>query len=169
MGATTFEFAPVPHLRQPFVVTNSLSGTTHGGDLTVRWQPVSTLLIEGSVTAVRTSLKERTPANPPDQFMVGLEGSTPKQEYKLRLQWDPLPRWSIDLALRHFDRLPSPMLPSYTGVDARLAWRPHDDWEIDLIGRELLDPMHGELSKNIIGAEVRETARSFFLRATYRH
>jgi iron complex outermembrane receptor protein len=169
IGDTTFRFAPVPHLEQSIVATNNLHGTTHGGDLTVRWQPVPTLMIEGSLTAVRTSLKEHVPASPPDQAIAGLTGSTPKQEYKLRLQWDPLPRWSIDLALRHFDRLPGPELPSYTGVDARFAWRPRDNWEIDVIGRELLDPMHGELSKNFIGPQVRETARSFFLRATYRH
>jgi iron complex outermembrane receptor protein len=166
---TAFNFQPVPHLEQRFLTTNNLHGTTHGGDLTVRWQPVPSLMLEGAVIAVRTSLKENTPAIPPDASIAGLEGATPKQEYKLRLQWDPQPRWSVDVALRHFDQLPGPELPAYTGLDVRFAWRPSSDWEIDVVGRELLDPMHGELSKNFIGPDVRETARSIFLRATYRH
>ena len=168
-GAPAFSVTPVPHFEQPVFITNSLFGTTHGGDFTVRWQPLPSVKIEGSVAAVRTALKQYQPTNPPDQSIAGRAGSTPKQEYKLRIQWDPLPHWSLDIALRHFDKLPGPMLPAYTGLDARVAWRPRDDWEIDLIGRELLDPMHGELSKNFIGAQVRETARSIFLRATYRH
>src|SRR5690606_18472387 len=123
----------------------------------------------GSVTAYRTTLHERIPAVAADESVAGLEGTTPEQEYKERLQGDPLLQWPMDVALRHFSRLPGPELPSYAGLDARVAWRPSDRWEIDLIGRELLDPMHGELSKNFIGPQVRETARSIFLRATYRH
>jgi hypothetical protein len=127
------------------------------------------LKFEGSVAAVRTVLHEYIPGHPPDLSIDGLTGSTPKQEYKLRISWDPLPAWSFDVIGHRVGRLPGPQLPAYTGLDARIAWHPRDYFEIDLVGRELLDPMHGELSKNFIGAEVRETSRSFFLRLTYRH
>ena len=167
--ANDFIMAPVPHVRQSVVADNNLHGTTRGGDLTVGWQIMPSLRAEGTFTTIHTELQQSVPSSPPDASIAGLIGSTPKYEYKIRLQWDPARNWTIDAALRHFDELPGPELPAYTGLDARIAWRPREQWEIDLIGRELLDPQHGELSKNFIGPQVRETSRSVFLRATYRH
>lgn len=164
-----FVMAPVPHVRQSVVANNNLHGTTRGGDFTVGWQIVPSLRAEGTFTTIHTELEQYVPSSPADASIAGLIGSTPKYEYKIRVQWDPARNWSIDAALRHFDELPGPELPGYTGLDARIAWRPREEWEIDLIGRELLDPQHGELSKNFIGSQVRETSRSVFLRATYRH
>jgi iron complex outermembrane receptor protein len=161
--------APVPHVRQSVSANNNLNGTTRGGDFTVGWQIVPSLRVEGTFTTIHTELDQYVPSSPPDASIAGLIGSTPKYEYKIRVQWDPARNWSVDAALRHFDELPGPELPAYTGMDARIAWRPREEWEIDLIGRELLDPQHGELSKNFIGPQVRETSRSVFLRATYRH
>jgi iron complex outermembrane receptor protein len=169
IGGMDIAFAPVPHVEEHVLATNNLYGSTRGADFSVRLQPLPTLKLEGSVAAVRTSLHEYIPGNPPDLSIDGLTGSTPKQEYKLRISWDPLPAWSFDVIGRRSDRLPGPQLPAYTGLDARISWHPRDYFEIDLVGRELLDPMHGELSKNFIGPEVRETSRSFFLRLTYRH
>jgi len=162
-------FTPVPHVEQQVLATNNLYGSARGADFSVRWQPIPSLKIEGSVAAVRTVLHEYIPGSPPDLSIEGLVGSTPKQEYKLRVSWDPRPDWSFDLIGHRFDRLPGPQLQAYTGLDARIAWHPREYLEVDLVGRELLDPSHGELSKNFIGAEVRETSRSFFLRLTYRH
>lgn len=169
-GATaagySLDFDPVPHVDQLIVADNNLHGTTHGGEFSARWQITPGVRLDGSVSAVRMAVWEYRPATPPDQSIAGLMGATPHQEYKLRLQWDVHADWSLDAALRYVDALPGPQLPPYTGFDARVAWRPNPTCEIDLVGRDLLDPSHSESSKTFIGAQVRETSRSVYLRAT---
>ena len=171
-GTSTAGFSldldPVPHIDQIIIASNTLRGTTHGGEFSTRWQISPAVRLDGSVTAVRMALREYHPGALVDPSIAGLIGSTPHQEYKLRVQWDVRSDWSVDAAIRYVDALPGPQLPAYTGFDARLAWRPNSSCEIDLVGRDLLDPSHAESSKNFIGAQVREISRSMFLRATLR-
>lgn len=164
-----FALAPVPHAVQTVYADNSIKGSTYGGEFEVRWQPGPTFKLEASVASVRMDLHQRVASPIPDPSIAGIVGATPHQEYKLRAQWDPLPHWSVDTSVRHVEALPGPQLPSYTGFDARIAWHPDTTWEVDLVGRDLLDKSHGESSKNFIGDQVRETARSVFLRVTYHH
>jgi iron complex outermembrane receptor protein len=168
-SAPTMVYSPFPYIQQRFYANNNLHGTTHGGEFAIRWEATSTLKLEGSVSAVRTNIRQYVPSIPDDPSRMAIEGGTPHQEYKLRALWDFQPNWSFDVGLRHVDRLPGPALPAYTGLDARLGWRPNPGWEIDVVGRDLLDRSHGEFSKHFIGAEVRETARSIFLRVTFQH
>ena len=39
--------------------------------------------------------------------------------------------------VRHVDNLNSPHVPSYTAFDARVAWRPRQNLEVALVGRDL--------------------------------
>jgi iron complex outermembrane receptor protein len=169
-GTSTAGFSldldPVPHIDQIIIADNTLRGTTHGGEFSARWQFSPALRIEGSVSAIRMALRENRAAMTADPSIAGLVGGTPHQEYKLRLQWDIRSDWSLDGALRYVDALPGPQLPAYTGFDARVAWRPNPMCEIDLVGRDLLDPSHAESSKLFIGNQVREISRSVYLRAT---
>lgn len=165
-GGFALDLDPVPHVDQFIIANNGLRGTTHGGEFSARWQVTPAIRLEGSVSAVRMALREYHPGIIADPSIAGLTGATPHQEYKMRLQWDLRADWSFDAALRYVDALPGPQLPAYTGFDARVAWRPNAACEIDLIGRDLLDPSHGESSKLFIGNQVREISRSMYLRAT---
>lgn len=169
-GTSTAGFSldldPFPHINQIIIADNTLRGTTHGGEFSTRWQISPAVRIDGSVSAIRMALREYRPGVTADPSIAGLIGATPHQEYKVRVQWDVRADWSLDAALRYVDALPGPELPAYTGFDARVAWRPNARCEIDLVGRDLLDPSHAESSKNFIGAQVREISRSLYLRAT---
>ena len=73
---------------------------------------------------------------------------------------------SLDLIGRYADSLGGapiigtlgpPVVPSYFEMDARLAYRPYDDVEFFLVGRNLLDQQHNEWvsqQDGLIGAEV---------------
>lgn len=179
-GIRVFEYAPdmtpVPHLDLTFLATNNVKGTTAGGELSARWQPASAWTIEGSFAAMDYDLEQITTQPNPltglpleDPTINGWSGSSPRHESKLRVMWDPHPRWSADLALRHIGQLRSILVDAYTGLDLRFAWRWRPNVEIELIGRDLLEARHAESATSFLGGETPAIARSVFLRATWRH
>ncbi len=162
------DFTSFPlHYTYDATATNNISGYNYGGEIAARWSPAKTLRFDASVASVRTSLKSDSVV--PDSSIPGLVGNTPHEEYKFHVAWDFTNDWTFDLFSRHTGRLAESGVPAYTGLDARLSWRPRKDWEVELIGRDLLDPQHPEISNFFIGTDVKQIARSVYVRVTYKH
>lgn len=161
------DFTSFPlHYTYLYTAINNLHGHSHGGEITLRWLPRHDLRFDLSAAAVRTRITQTMATTIPDASISGLVGNTPHEEFKLHAGWDITPDWSLDLYARHTGRLPESGVPAYAGVDARLAWRPREGLEVELIGRDLLDPSHAEISGFFVGNAVREIARSAYLRFT---
>jgi iron complex outermembrane receptor protein len=82
----------------------------------------------------------------------------------LRSTLDITPRHQFDVALRHVGALPSPAVPAYTALDARLGWKVSRKLELSLIGQNLLDPRHPEWGVPTNRAELQ---RAVFVRAIW--
>lgn len=69
------------------------------------------------------------------------------------------------MGLRAVDELPSPSVPRYVELDARLGWRVTEGLELSLAGLNLLDSSHPE-----VGAlpTRREVPRSIYVGARVR-
>jgi len=160
--------SPPVHYTYRYTATNNLEGHTCGGEISVRWQPLNHIHFDSSLAVVRTRLQAPAGA-PPDDSIAGLIGNTPREEYKLHVAWDISSQWAIDLFGRRTGRLTESGVPGYTGLDARLSWRPRPDLEFELVGHDLLDPYHAEMSGFFVGNEVQQIARSVFFRVTYKH
>jgi len=65
----------------------------------------------------------------------------------------------VSTSVRFVDELPSPLVPSYTELDARIAWRALPNVEISVSGTNLLDSAHPEVGD---AASRRQVRRSFF-------
>jgi iron complex outermembrane receptor protein len=50
----------------------------------------------------------------------------------------------IDTLLRYVDRIPAFDVDSYIEMDVRLAWAFHEDWEVAVVGQNLLHEHHQE-------------------------
>jgi iron complex outermembrane receptor protein len=72
------------------------------------------------------------------------EGESPEHQLSLRSSWDLLPNLDFDLWLRYVDNLPSLGIESYVTLDTRIAWRPNKNWELSIVGQNLLDAQHKE-------------------------
>jgi len=57
-------------------------------------------------------------------------------------------------------------IPSYSRLDLRLGWKPTKKVELSLVGQNLLDETHPELSEGI--EQDSETERSFYIKGTFR-
>jgi iron complex outermembrane receptor protein len=152
-----------------YTATNNLKGDTSGGELALRWRAAGNLKFDASVASVRTTLEQSPASAVPDASIPGLIGNTPHEEYKFHAAWDISTDCSLDVFARRTGRLPESGVSSYTGLDLRLSWRPRTDWEIELVGHDLLDPYHPEISGFFLGSDVQQIARSYFFRVTYKH
>jgi iron complex outermembrane receptor protein len=77
----------------------------------------------------------------------------------LRSSLDLPHQTELDITARHVARLGSPRVPSYTAVDARLAWRPREGLEWSIAGQNLFGSGHGEFTDR--------TTRTQFGRAVF--
>lgn len=105
-------------------------------------------------------------ANPPANAATSIAnlGNDPANQWKLRSQLDLGANAALDLALRRVGALPSPAVPAYTAVDARLAWSVRPDLELSLLAQNLFAPGHVEFNAP---ANASVIPRQIFLRAVW--
>ena len=133
----------------PTRFANSLAGDTYGAELasTMRMNP------RWEITGAYTLLYMDIHA--PEGNLI--EGSSPHNQVYLRSSWNPRRDWRVDLIGRYVDNLPALAVPSYLTGDVRLAWRPVDNLEWAVVGRNLIDSPHSEFTEavsGVVGSEV---------------
>jgi iron complex outermembrane receptor protein len=71
--------------------------------------------------------------------------------------------WQLDLMGRYADSLPAQGVPSYLVMDVRLAWTPIEEFEMYVVGRNLLDHAHPEFGNDpYIGTLATEVQREVY-------
>ncbi|GAB4264441.1 TonB-dependent receptor plug domain-containing protein [Deferrisoma sp.] len=91
------------------------------------------------------------------------EGKTPRHQVDLRSFADLPAGWRLDLGLRYVGSLERRDIPSYWGLDARLAWEPAPGLELEIVGRDLLEPSHPEFPReDFLRLETSEPERSVY-------
>jgi len=152
---------------------NDQYGFTYGFEATATWQATDWWRLQPSYTLLRMDLKSRADgASPPDTFSVAeTEGSNPEHQFSLRSSMD-LPRGvAFDTALRYVDRLSYFQINSYVELDARLAWQINPNWEVALVGQNLLHDQHAEFGPTYVNTQagqVTDIPRSVYLKVTCR-
>jgi iron complex outermembrane recepter protein len=125
------------------VFRNLADGRTRGIEAWATWQAGKNWrLLGGGVvqrvdTAVHPGSRDLTAA-------TGLATSDPSHYWMLRSSHDLADRQELDVTLRRVGALASPAVPSYTALDLRYGWRIRKGLELNLIGRNLLNPDHAE-------------------------
>ena len=147
----------------PFVLANGLSARTSGVEiastaiLTSRWQ------VHASYSHLSKTL-----SLDPDSFDVSRganEGNDPSHLFLARTSVD-LPRhFETDAVVRHFSPLPQPAVEAYTELTARFGWRPSTNWDLSVIGQNLLHPHHEEFAA---GTPRELFERGVFVRSAWR-
>jgi len=148
----------------PWVATNGMDGTTYGGELTATWQVTPGWRMTGSYSYLRMHLHADAAV---DSRVEDPEGYSPSNQVYWRSSWDLNYDIQFDLTLRYVDALRTAGVPSYTTMDFRLGWRPSTDFEIAVVGQNLLDDHHWEfLGDDSFATEV---DRGVYGTVTWRH
>jgi iron complex outermembrane receptor protein len=125
------------------VFRNLADGRTRGIEAWASWQAGKSWRLSGGGVVQRID----TAVNPGSRDLSGATGlatSDPSHYWMLRSSHDLADNQELDFTLRHVGALPRPAVPSYTALDLRYGWRIGKGLELDLIGRNLLDPGHAE-------------------------
>ena len=147
------------------------SGQAQGFELVADWRPQATWRLQAAYSYLDVD------TDSPDGVRVVEEAQrNPQHQLSLRAGFSPRPDVDVDFWLRHMDDFAVSQLAlddyveldSYTELDMRIAWRPHEQAEIALVGRNLLDSQHVEFYSETSDLARVEIERSFHLQLRYR-
>jgi iron complex outermembrane recepter protein len=135
-----------------FAFDNAMEGEIYGleawGDVDVTdWWRLS-----AGVNLIESDLKLKENGLPLalDQH----QGNDPEYQLSLRSRMDLGDDLELDLGLRAVDELPSPEVPRYVELDARLGWHVSEALELWVGGSNLLHARHRESGAELVGREI---------------
>ena len=146
------------------VFGNAMQGYTYGVETWGDWRLTDWWRLSGGLTVLKKNLRLE-----PGAIRVALEqhvGNDPEYQFLLRSSMDLSDSVELDVGLRAVDELPSPGVPHYVAVDARLGWRVTDSLELSITGFNLFDDRHPETGDKATRREVR---RSIYAGARWRY
>lgn len=147
------------YLVNPYIeLDNSLDGESMGLELTTRWQPTEWWRLQGSYSYLKVTLHSITGGR---TEVVG-EGSSPQHQWSLRSSMELGQATQVNLWMRYVDELPALEVEQYFTLDARLSWRPLNNLELSLVGKNLLDSSHLEYREQQLSTFDTEVERSVY-------
>jgi iron complex outermembrane receptor protein len=149
-----------------FVVGNQIEGTTKGIEAWGNYQVVKTWRLSGGAVFLDQDL-ERKPGSLDPSGPAAL-GNDPAYQWQLRSAMNLTDRHDFDVIVRSVGKLPSPAVPAYTAVDARLGWRASRDVELSLTLQNLFDEKHPEFGSATGQNPRSEYERGVFLKLLWR-
>jgi iron complex outermembrane recepter protein len=145
----TTVFYPYPY---PDIFANNLEGDTYGAELTTSYQMLEWWRLHLGYDLLRENIHVKPGAT--DATGATNETADPQQQVFLRSSMDLRRSVTLDAALRwvdilHINNGPTGgpvvgIVPSYFGLDTRLAWHVSKRLELSLAGQNLLHEYHVE-------------------------
>ncbi|MBI4659886.1 MAG: TonB-dependent receptor [Verrucomicrobia bacterium] len=162
-----FRLSPAsqPYVLIPVTVNNALFGETYGAELSATWQPCDIWRLRGNLTLLRMNLHTRGPIS---SFTEESERDSPRHQVSVWSDVDLGRHWEWGVSLRYVDSLPTEFVRRYTELQTRLAWKPSDNCEVALVGRDLLHAHHQEFSPFLFSIRDAEVDRAVLAKVTVR-
>jgi iron complex outermembrane receptor protein len=155
---------PIPEAPGQFIIRNELGAETYGAELSVTWQAHEAWRLRGGYTYFRKHLFMDDTL---DVYQGRSEGNDPHHQFLVQSMINLPANLEFDSVLRYVDNLNQvgPSVPSYLSLDLRLGWHPTPDWEVALVGQNLLDKQHPEFGAP---ATRQEIPRSVYGKVTWK-
>ncbi|HTV50043.1 MAG TPA: TonB-dependent receptor, partial [Steroidobacteraceae bacterium] len=141
----------------PLTWDNELEGHTYGVEGWATWQLASWWQLKPGFRTLQRHLVFAPGAS----ALLGTtqDGDDPDNEERLTSSMDLPHQLTFDAVLRHVGALPAPALPSYTDLDARLAWHASTSLDLFVNGANLLHARHLEFPLAFGGEYVPRSAQ----------
>lgn len=159
-------FPRPPHLAIPAIGRNNMEGTVYGGELALNWQVRPWWRLHMNYSYLEMDLD-----NNPDSFdpvSAVMEESDPQHQVYIESNMDISEKFEIDVAMRFVDQLPALGIDDYVTMDVRLAWTPSDDFEIAIVGHDLLGSKHVEYDSQFVNTAPTQVQRGVYGKVTWR-
>ncbi len=156
-GAPFLDVGPPPRFILPFGISNNRKGETYGFELATNVDMTSVWRLYGTYSAIQNHYFNDFPGN----------GLAPSNLIYLQSSWDIGRDWQFDAIWRYADSYGS--VDSYNVMDLRLAWQPAQNFELALVGRNLLDSHHFEAPADTVGLQLTEIEREIYGMITWKY
>ncbi|MBU1054114.1 MAG: TonB-dependent receptor [Proteobacteria bacterium] len=148
----------VPHIVLPIAISNDNEGHTYGIEAFAELKPLSWWKIKPAYSFLHVNLSEPTEDS---------SGEAPRHQFSFQSNMDLPMNLELDLWLRYVDDLSDSDVNSYSMVDARLGWKPAENFEISLVGQNIFDSQHQEFKEDYLNYATYEVERAFYIKATW--
>jgi iron complex outermembrane recepter protein len=127
---------PFLHVEIPVVATNGADAQSYGIELASAYQALDDVRFTLAYTYTRIEAE--------DPFDIFQTGMNPEHQISLRTSWNLHRDFDVDLWTRWVDERSAVAIADYFDLSARIAYRFARNWEIAVVGRNLLDGGHKE-------------------------
>ena len=152
-----------------FLATNKMKGETYGVELAVDWLPHSNWRVRAGYSYINIDLQLEGSAQTTDFISESAEKASPHNTVFVRNLVDLPYNLELDTNLRYVDNVPAVDTGAYVNLDARLGWKPTENWELAVVGQNLLEDNHKEFgSSAFVATEFTRVPRGMYVQLTYR-
>ncbi len=145
-GNPFVEAKPAPqHIILPLAFRNGLMGASTGMEIAPEWRPLRWWRLNGSYSFLHIDLKSR-PGSLDRTTAGSTENSSPQHQVVAASSLDLPGRIEFSQVFRFVSALPAQRVNHYGTADVRLAWRATPQFELSIVGQNLLQPHHPEFA-----------------------
>ena len=143
VGTPFIDTGPPVVVYLPVTLANAGEGQSYGFEVGSNYEVSEDWRLYGSYSYLR------------EEVAGGADvGSSPSNQIYLQSSFNLTRHTNLDLMWRYVDRLPQQQISDYNTMDVRYAWRPRAEWELALVGRNLLQPDHREFGDDEFAGNV---------------
>lgn len=146
-----------PPAPAPLVIANGFAGESYGAELSADAQIAPWWRMHAGYTTIRTDIRNRPGSTDPSGGSV--EARDPEHIVTARAAFDLGRRVELDLTPRYVGQIDNQDVPAYVELGVRLGWTPRPDYELSVVGQNLLHDQHPEFGAP---ATRREIERSVY-------
>jgi iron complex outermembrane receptor protein len=148
-GSEYVEFSPSPaHIILQEPLANALKGDTSGGEIEPVWKPVNWIEMRGAYSYLHIHVHDK-PGFTDDQNPVSDNGSSPHHQAMIQAQFKIPMGLELDPTYRYVSKLPAQKVKAYSTGDMRFGWHVKRHWEVEAVGRNLMQPHHAEFGSDV--------------------
>ncbi len=136
------------------VLQNQISGSVHGLEAWGTWEIVDGWRLSAGLMSLDKDLELEPTSTDPGGVENPNLSNDPDYKAMLRASVDLASNHQLDMTVRHVATLPHPVVPNYTAVDLRYAWRARPELEVSLVVRNALDRQHAEFNDTPARSEI---------------
>jgi iron complex outermembrane recepter protein len=136
-----------PHFTAHLPWVNGAKGNTDGFEVAPDWQPLSWWQLRASYSYLNLDLQEM-PGNANTSSIINDEGYSPHNQISVESRFDLPKRFEFDPTYRHVSSLSAQSVRGYTTADAHLSWHATRQFELSVVGENLLQPEHYEFTSS---------------------
>ncbi|WP_156927126.1 TonB-dependent receptor plug domain-containing protein [Azospirillum halopraeferens] len=166
VGAPAPVRMPVPHLLLPVSAANSLEGETYGVEVAAEWDVRPGWRLRGAYSALKMHIRNKDGSAAGPARLA--ESGSPAHQVILRSSHDLGSGVQLDLTARAVDDLGDGIISGYAALDVSLAWHPTEQWELALVGQNLIGPERMEATPGVIDLTPSRVQRGVYARVIRR-